>query len=157
MDTSPPQQHINDVDNVTVSSPEKDTLLVDVNVAVIINIAWNSSQAWALASINKEVRKWRFEKAEQKLKYCIEKTYKVELQSSASALDENNKDLCLFCAMLEELQAIYKRSTSCIQHIQILTQPPFTTIERTMKEFIKLPCKKEPSTEERKRYSRRVV
>jgi len=39
MDTSPPQQHINDVDNVTVSSPEKDTLLVDVNVAVIINIA----------------------------------------------------------------------------------------------------------------------
>jgi len=35
MDISSPQQDINDVDNVTVSSPEKDTLLVDVNVALI--------------------------------------------------------------------------------------------------------------------------
>jgi len=52
-DISSPQQDINDVDNVTVSSPERDTLLVDVNVALIINTAWNSSQAWALGSINK--------------------------------------------------------------------------------------------------------
>jgi len=58
--------------------------------------------------------------------------------------------------MLEELQAIYKRST-CIEHIQILTQSPFTTIERTMKEFLKLPCEKEASIEEREGYSRRVV
>jgi len=41
----------------------------------------------------------------QKLKYCIEKTYEVKLQSSDSDLDENHKeDICLFCAMLEELQ-----------------------------------------------------
>jgi len=58
MDVSSTQQNINDVDNVTVSSPEKDTLLVDVNVALIlINIARNSSQAWALDSMNREVRK----------------------------------------------------------------------------------------------------
>jgi len=36
MYTSSPQQDINDVDNVTLSSPEKDTLLVDVNVALAI-------------------------------------------------------------------------------------------------------------------------
>ena len=35
MDISSPQQDINDVGNVTVSSPEKNTLLVDVNVALI--------------------------------------------------------------------------------------------------------------------------
>jgi len=64
------------------------------------------------------------------LKYRIEKTYEVEVMPSASALEENDKDLFLFCAMLEELQA--KRST-CIEHVQILTQSPFTTIERTMK------------------------
>jgi len=34
MDTCSPQQDINDVDNVTVSSPEKDTLLVDINAAL---------------------------------------------------------------------------------------------------------------------------
>jgi len=34
MYTSSPQQDINDVDNVTLSSLEKDTLLVDVNVAL---------------------------------------------------------------------------------------------------------------------------
>jgi len=51
--------------------------------------------------------------------------------------------------MLEEVQAIYKRSI-CIEHVQILTQSPFTTIERTMKEFLKPPCEKEPSFEERK-------
>jgi len=28
----------------------------------------------------------------QKLKYCIEKTYEVELQSSDSDLDENHKE-----------------------------------------------------------------
>jgi len=38
MDLNSPQQNISDVDNVTVSSPEKETLLVDVNVALIINI-----------------------------------------------------------------------------------------------------------------------
>jgi len=36
------------------------------------------------------------------------------VKSSASALDENDKDFCLFHAMLEELQAINKRST-CIE------------------------------------------
>jgi len=36
MDISSPQQDINDVDSdVTVGSPEKNTLLVDVNVALI--------------------------------------------------------------------------------------------------------------------------
>jgi len=82
-------------------------------------------------STKKSTMKWRSKKAAQKLKYCIEKTYEVEVMPSASALEENDKDLCLFCAMLEELQA--KRSTSCIEHVQILTQSPFTTIERTMK------------------------
>jgi len=42
------------------------------------------------------------------LKYCIEKTYEVEVKSSSSALEENDKDLCLFYAMLEEPQATYK-------------------------------------------------
>jgi len=50
--------------------------------------------------------KWRSEKAAQKLKYCIEKTYEVEVKSSSSALEENDKDL--FCSVLEEPQAIYK-------------------------------------------------
>jgi len=47
-------------------------------------------------------------RAARKLKYCIEKTYEVKVKSSFSALEENDKDLCLFCAMLEEPQAIYK-------------------------------------------------
>jgi len=39
MDISSPQQDINDVDvSLTVSSPEKYTLLVDINVALIISI-----------------------------------------------------------------------------------------------------------------------
>jgi len=53
--------------------------------------------------------------------------------------------------MLEELQAMYRRSTSCIEHVQILTQSSFTTIERTMKEFLKPLCEKKPSIEERKK------
>jgi len=81
---------------------------------------------------------------------------KVEVKPSASALDENNKDLCCFFAMLEELQAIYNRST-CLEHVQILTESPFTTLERTMKEFLRAPCVKEPSIEETKGYSRGVV
>ena len=86
----------------------------------------------------------------------MRKLNKVELKPSASTLDENNKDLCWFCAMMEELQAIYKRST-CIEHVQILTESPFTAIERTMKEFLRPPCEKDPSIEERKGYSKRVV
>ena len=35
MDISSPQQDINDVDNVTDSSPENCTLLVDINVALL--------------------------------------------------------------------------------------------------------------------------
>jgi len=35
MDISSPQQDINDVDNVTDSSPENYTLLVDINVALL--------------------------------------------------------------------------------------------------------------------------
>jgi len=50
----------------------------------------------------------RSKKAAQKLKYCIEKTYEVEVKSSSSALEENDKALCLFCAMFEEPQAIYR-------------------------------------------------
>jgi len=61
-----------------------------------------------------------------KLKDSIEKTYKVELQSSASELYENNKeDECLFCATLEELKEIIKRSTFHIEFIQIFTHSPF--------------------------------
>jgi len=37
-------------------------------------------------------RKLRFKKAVHKLKYCIKKAYKLEVKSSASTLDENNKD-----------------------------------------------------------------
>jgi len=56
------------------------------------------------------------------------------LESSASALDESDKeDLRLFCAIFEGLKEIIKISTY-IEHVQILTQSPFTTIERTMKE-----------------------
>ena len=42
-------------------------------------------------STKKSTRKLRFEKAVQKLKYCIEKAYEVEVKSSASTLDENDK------------------------------------------------------------------
>jgi len=35
MDVSSPQQDINDVDNITYSSPENYTLLVDINVALL--------------------------------------------------------------------------------------------------------------------------
>jgi len=58
----------------------------------------------------------------QKLKCCIEKTYEVELQSSDSDLDENHKeDICLFRAMLEELQEIIKISTFYTERALILT------------------------------------
>jgi len=74
-------------------------------------------------------------KPAQKLKDCIEKTCKVELESSNSELYENNKkDICLFHAMLEKLKEIIKRSTFYIERIQILTQSPFTT-ERKIKAF----------------------
>jgi len=56
-------------------------------------------------SAKKSTMKWRSKKAAQKLKYCIEKTCEV---LSFSALEENDKYFCLFCAMLEETQAIYK-------------------------------------------------
>jgi len=108
MDTSSSQQDINDVSNVTASSPEKDILLVDVNVAVSIFHETAVKHGHLALSTKKSTKKWRSKKAAQKLKYFIDKTYEVEVKSSASALDENDKDLCLFCAMLEELQAIYK-------------------------------------------------
>ena len=58
----------------------------------------------------------------QKLKYCIEKTYEVKLQSSDSDLDKNHQeDICLFCAMLEELQEIIKRSPFYTECVIILT------------------------------------
>jgi len=58
----------------------------------------------------------------QKLKYCIEKTYELELQSSDSDLDKyHNEDICLFRAMLEELQEIIKRSTFYTECALILT------------------------------------
>jgi len=78
------------------------------------------------------------------------------VKSSTSALDEHNNDLFV-CATLDELQTTCKRSTPCVEHVQILTQSPFTTIKRTMKEILKLPCEKELSIEERKGYSRRVI
>jgi len=58
----------------------------------------------------------------QKLKYCIEKMYELELQSSDLDLNKNHKeDICLFRAMLEELQEIIKRSTFCTECALILT------------------------------------
>jgi len=63
-------------------------------------------------------------KPAQKLNDCIEKTYKVELQSSASELYENKEDICLFRTMLEELKEIIKRSTCYIELIHILTHSP---------------------------------
>jgi len=65
---------------------------------------------------------WKLLKPVQKLKYCIEKTCEVELQSSDSDLDENHKeDICLFRAMLEELQEIIKISTFYTERALILT------------------------------------
>ena len=61
-------------------------------------------------------------KSVQKLKYCIEKTYELELQSSDSDLDKNRKeDICLFHAMSEQLQEIIKRSTFYTERALILT------------------------------------
>ena len=71
----------------------------------------------------------------QKLKYCIEKTYEVELQSSDSDLDLNHKeDICLFHAMLEELQEIIKRSTFYTECAVILT-PILLHHRKKKKEF----------------------
>ena len=106
-------------------------MLVDVNDALSILHETTVKHGHLALS----TRILRIKKVAQKLKYCIEKIYKVEVKSSASALDENSEDLCLCCAMLEELQEIYKRSTSCIDHVQIFTHFLFTTIERTIKEF----------------------
>jgi len=79
-------------------------------------------------------------KPAQKLKDCIGKTYKVELQSSASELYENNKeDMFVLCHMFvschvscQELKAVIKRSTFYIELIQILTHSPF---RKRIKEF----------------------
>jgi len=133
MDTSSPQQDITEDSNVTASSPKKDNLLIDVNVAVAILHETVVKHGHLALSTQKSMMKWTSKKVAQKLKYCIEKTYEVEVKSSASALEENDKDLCLFCAMLEELQAINK--DPLLAHVQILTQSPYTTVERTMKEF----------------------
>jgi len=82
-------------------------------------------------------------KPAQKSKECIEKTYKVELQSSDSGLYENNKeDICLFCAMLDELKEIIKRSSFYIELIQILTQSLFR------KKNKRIPCLEPLSNEE---------
>jgi len=91
MDTSSPQQDINDVSNVSASSPEKDTLLVDVAVAILHETAVKLGHL--ALSTKKSRMKWRSKKAAQKMKYSIEKTYEVEVKSSASALEEIDKDL----------------------------------------------------------------
>jgi len=46
---------ISDIDNVTVSSLEKDTLLVDVKDA--LSILQNNSETWTFGFINREVNK----------------------------------------------------------------------------------------------------
>jgi len=135
MDTISLQQGTNDVSNVTASSPKKDTLLVDVIVAVAILHETAIKHGHLALSTKKSTMRWRSKKTAQKLKYCVEKTYEVRVKSSASALEENDKDLCLFCATLEELQAIYKDPLHVLSMFQILTQFTFTTVERTMKEF----------------------
>jgi len=53
MDTSSPQQDISDASNVTASS--KKGHFACKYKCCSSNIAWYSSQAWALGSINKEV------------------------------------------------------------------------------------------------------
>jgi len=61
MDTSSPQQDINDVDSLIVSS-EKDTLLVDVNAALSILHETTIKQGNLALSTKKSARKWRFTK-----------------------------------------------------------------------------------------------
>ena len=81
----------------------------------------------------------------------------MKLKSSASALEENDKDLFVLCHVGRTASNI-QRSTSCIEHVQILTQSPFTTIERTMKEFgVSNHLLKKPSIEQRKGCSKRVL
>jgi len=63
MDTSSPRQVVNDVSNVSASSPEKDTLLVDVNVAVaILHETVVKLGHLALSTKNSRI-KWRSKKA----------------------------------------------------------------------------------------------
>jgi len=71
------------------------------------------------------------------------------VKSSASAFNENDKDLFVLCPV--------GRTASNVQNIHFLYRTcsdfnpiPLHTIERTMKEFLKPPCEKEPSIEERK-------
>jgi len=52
----------------------------------------------------------------------------------------------------------YTQIHSCIEHVQILTQSPFTTIERTIKEFgVSNHLVIKPSIEQRKGCSKRVL
>jgi len=100
--------------------------------------------------------KWRSEKAAQKLKYCIEKTYEVEV-ICLSIRRERQRFMFVLCHVGRTASNI-QRSTSCIEHVQILTQSPFTTIERTMKEFgVSNHLVKKPSIEQRKECSKRVL
>jgi len=82
-------------------------------------------------SAKKSTMKWRSKKAAQKLKYCIEKTCEVIFLSIRR---ERQIFLFVLCHVGRNASNI-QRSTSCIEHVQILTQSPFITKERTMKEL----------------------
>ena len=77
--------------------------------------------------------KWKSKKAAQKLKHRVEKTYEVEV-ICLSIRRERQRFIFVLCHVGRTASNI-QRSTSCIEHVQILTQSLFTTIERTMKEF----------------------
>jgi len=76
--------------------------------------------------------KWRSKKAAQKLKYGIEKTYEVEV-ICLSIRRERQIYVCFVPCWKNWKQ--YKKIHFLCRTCPNLIQSPFTTIERTMKEF----------------------
>jgi len=79
--------------------------------------------------------KWRSKKAAQKLKYCIEKSYLSLSKVICLCITRKQQRFMFVLCHVGRTASNIQRSTSCIEHVQILTQSLFTTIERTMKEF----------------------
>jgi len=122
-------------------------LLVDVNDALSILHETTVKHGHLALS----TRKLWFKKVAQKLKYCIEEIYKVEVKSSASASDENSKDLCFVLCHVgrtaRNIQKIHFLYRSCSNFYPIPLHHHRKNNERV---WCLKRCEQEPSIEERK-------
>ena len=117
-----------------MSSPEKDTSLLDLN-ASLVRLGETPVKAGHLApSSRKRKAKEKYEKSTKKLRSELEKQYHVPLESSDSEDECDSHDLKLYRQVFDELKEKFRNSDSYAERVQILTLSPFT-IERTMQEF----------------------